>query len=258
MSNVGFWTYGFFASNPDTEQVPSFTANGVTFDGSSDYLSKASGLSNVIDGKSGTFSIWFRRTTSGTFERFLDNAGGGAADAFSIRIKTNNTIAIDARDSDTTVRLDMTTNATFTDTDWHHLLIAFDVSLSDASQLIYVDDVVDSRTLTTRIDGNIDFANTDTQTICAADGGAVKFQGDVAEFWGFYNTYVDISDTATRRKFITASGTPADLGATGQTPTGAQPHIFLSGDTSTWHQNKGKGGGFTENGALTISSNLLS
>jgi len=28
----------------------------------------------------------------------------------------------------------------------------------------------------------------------------------------------------------------------------------LSGDTATWHTNKGGGGGFTENGALTTSS----
>src|SRR3546814_7073174 len=39
--------------------------------------------------------------------------------------------------------------------------------------------------------------------------------------------------------------------ADGSTPTGSAPLVFLSGATASWHTNKGTGGGFTENGALT-------
>ena len=40
-------------------------------------------------------------------------------------------------------------------------------------------------------------------------------------------------------------------GPTCAMPTGKSPDICLTGPTEDWHTNKGTGGGFTENGALT-------
>ena len=84
--------------------------------------------------------------------------------------------------------------------------------------------------------------------------GSNKFNGDLADFWLDPGTYIDLSDPANRRKFRDASGNPVYLGADGSKPTGTAPDIFLSGNTEDWHTNKGTGGGFTENGALTDSA----
>ena len=80
--------------------------------------------------------------------------------------------------------------------------------------------------------------------------GSTLFDGDLADLY-FTNEYLDISVEANRREFIDASGKPVDLGVTGTNPTGSQPLLFFSGDTSSWHTNKGSGGGMTEVGALT-------
>jgi hypothetical protein len=78
---------------------------------------------------------------------------------------------------------------------------------------------------------------------------------EVAELYLNTKEFLDLSIEANRRKFISAAGKPADdLGASGEGPTGTNPTVFLSGDTVTWHTNKGSGGGFTEVGALTDAS----
>src|SRR3546814_17811034 len=75
---------------------------------------------------------------------------------------------------------------------------------------------------------------------------------DGADLWLDPGTYIDLSVTANRRKFVgSGAATSVDLGADGSTPTGTAPLVFLSGATADWHTNKGAGGGFTENGALT-------
>ncbi len=54
--------------------------------------------------------------------------------------------------------------------------------------------------------------------------------------------------------FIDGDGKPVDLGASGSTPTGNQPEVFMSGSTGSWHTNKGTAGGFTENGEITTAA----
>ena len=84
--------------------------------------------------------------------------------------------------------------------------------------------------------------------------GTLKLDGSIAELWFAPGVYIDLSVEENRRKFITDALRPANLGSDGSTPTGSAPLIYLSGATSSWHTNKGTGGGFTENGDLTDST----
>lgn len=68
------------------------------------------------------------------------------------------------------------------------------------------------------------------------------------------DNFIDFSNVTNRRLFIDAGGNPVNLGTDGSLPTGSAPDIFLSGDTDTWHVNKGTSGGFTENGTLTTAA----
>ena len=76
----------------------------------------------------------------------------------------------------------------------------------------------------------------------------------IADFYFNPTTYIDLSVTANRRKFISASLHPVDRGATGSIPTGTAPIMYQSGAVASWQTNKGTGGGFTLTGALTASS----
>lgn len=89
----------------------------------------------------------------------------------------------------------------------------------------------------------------------AADG----FIGSIAELWiapgqSLLDGSGDIP-LATRRKFISATGKPVNLGADGSTPTGTAPAIFLrrapAAAASTFATNLGTGGNFAITGTLT-------
>ncbi len=116
----------------------------------------------------------------------------------------------------------------------------------------YINDV-SSYTDIAYIDDIIDLDTEGLWRIGASTSGAAsgKLDGDIADLRIDFGTYIDLSVEANRRKFISSSGRPVDLGSDGSVPTGSAPDIFLSGDTATWHTNDGVGGGFTENGALT-------
>lgn len=81
--------------------------------------------------------------------------------------------------------------------------------------------------------------------------GFGAFEGDMAELYFAPGQYLDFSVEANRRKFITWSGVPEDLGSDGSTPTGAAPAIYMSGDSSNFATNQGSGGAFTVSGTLT-------
>lgn len=81
--------------------------------------------------------------------------------------------------------------------------------------------------------------------------------GYLADYWIGAGQLIDFSVMANRRKFISASGKPVNLGADGSIPTGTAPAVFLrrapSGAAATFANNLGTGGDFTITGSLTNS-----
>ena len=86
--------------------------------------------------------------------------------------------------------------------------------------------------------------------------GNLDFVGGMSEFW-FDTARLDFSVEANRRKFVSATGKPVDVGTDGSTPTGSAPEIYLSvrpGDAAAdFVTNRGTGNNFTQNGTLTLS-----
>jgi hypothetical protein len=122
---------------------------------------------------------------------------------------------------------------------------------------IYIDDAVPSLTVNnTGANAAIGYATSLTNVIVGAQSaaGASKLDGDLSEVYINHAASLDLSIEANRRKFISATLKPVNLGATGSLPTGTAPIMFFSGATASWETNKGSGGGFTENGALTTAS----
>jgi len=145
---------------------------------------------------------------------------------------------------------------------WHNICGAANMGFDAGSRLfpLYVDDV--AQVVTTNPspfggDGDVGTAFTMTFNGVTVDipntlGSALDTY-DCADYWFAPNVYIDFTQTANRRKFISAAGKPVDLGADGSTPTGTAPAIFLSGDASPtgFQFNKGTGGAFTLTGTLT-------
>ena len=237
----------FFAQNPETE----YTANAVTFDGTNDYLSHTSAFAGVTDGKQITVSFWARFETypSATFQ-ILGSQPGRASISYSGN--GTETMQLVLRDTSNVLNTNVGCGPDpHVAGVWYHHLISVDTSTGTAN--CYVDDADSMQTFTAPTDATLDFDMT-SWAIGSTHSGNSKLDGQIADLWIDFGTYIDFSIEANRRKFISAAGYPVNLGANGSIPTGSTPDIFLSGDTATWHTNDGTGGGFTETGALTDGS----
>ncbi|MCB9988798.1 MAG: hypothetical protein H6868_05600 [Rhodospirillales bacterium] len=225
--------------------------NAVECDGVNDYLMRGADLTGNADSKKVSGSLWFRKNVTGQVGVLYIVEGG----RFLIQTEVGNKVRVkgDISAGGTTV-LSLASTTTITDTGWHHLLFSADLDVPGSAKM-YIDDVDVSNVVTfDGASGNIDFTAAE-HAVCSNASSADLFDGDVADLWLDFGTYIDFSVAANRRKFIDADGNPVPLGKNGEGPTGTSPIVFLSGDTADWHTNKGTGGGFTENGALTDAVN---
>ena len=221
-----------------------YRAQGVHFD-TATYL-QANSMVGVTNSKKVTFSLWFRlNNLNAGGHTFLATASHGLA--VGITGVSNKQITITGNNgTDLSV---VTTSAVISDLNWHHILLSLD--MSDSSKLhLYLDDTeITALTVTTFNDNNLAFNGS---TALAENIWAV----DMADLWVDYGTYMDLTQTGNRRKFISAAGAPVYLGADGSVPTGTQPEIFFTGDPSTWNTNKGTAGGFN-NGSGTVTGSTI-
>lgn len=219
-----------------------YTPQGIHFDGTSDYLvnNAASGISTKL--YSG--SLWFRRNSiTGTNQRLFSSTNFRSSlyfistDAFMI---TGNPAAGSALTVET---------PPITDFNWHHIMFSFDMT-NVAKRHIFLDgiDITGSSTFNSYLNNAIQF-NVAQHSVGAYVNGTDKFNGDIADLWLDWGTYIDLGDPANRLKFY--NNGPVYLGSDGSLPTGSQPDIYLTGATSAWHTNLGTDGGFTKTGTLT-------
>lgn len=229
-----------------------FKVKAVTFDGTNDWISRASDFSGNADGKTGIFSLWFNlQGGNGNLQNFYYCGGGvsyiqrTADDAF-----TNNRFADGVTGNGYKTS---TTNTYQSGGGWVHALYSWDVA-NNLGHMYFNDSDVETSNTNTNV--TIDYTVA-THLIGAADAGANKFNGYMAEVYMNFAEYLDITVEANRRKFISAAGKPVELGDTGALPTGSQPICYQSvrpGDSaSDFITNRGSGGNFTENGALALS-----
>ena len=242
---------------------PTYAAEAVTFDGTNDYLTKTTGVTGMTDNKTFTFSSWFFvNSSSNSNDGFISGNTPGAqgAAAFNIhRQDSSDKIVLKAGVHSTTegthaIKEQVVSNTVITKNTWHHLLISMDAATGTFH--LYLDDVDDSAAPTVNnltVDWTVDnYSAAGTYSGFAPIGSF--FYGDLADEW-FDTTYMDFSVTANRRKFISATKKPVDLGTDGSTPTGSSPDIFFTGDEAAFVTNQGTMGAFTENGTITNSSN---
>lgn len=226
-----------------------YRTGAVVFDGTDDYLTTASDPSGAADSKVGIHSVWFKLNGGdGTDMRFGPRTGVGF---FDVRRRTDNKIDYRAFSPSLTQIISAITTTTYTaGSAWRHLLVSWNLATSTFH--LYVDDVdvLDTGTLSL-VDDNIDHTLGEAWSIGATNTGGVKLNGEMAEFYFNIAEYLDLSVEANRRRFISGTKKPADLGPQGRTPTGNQPIIYLKGPASSFATNLGYGGNLTVSGALT-------
>ncbi len=225
-----------------------YRAKAVTYNGSTDYLSRSSALSGLSDGTDGTLSFWMKIPSGDGTSRSLFqiwSTGVGAPKLFA-DLTGGNLLTLTGRNSGGTTRLTLTTASTLlAGTGWRHII----GSWQSGSGGLYIDGALDVSGGST---GAINYAAT-TLGIAARPDGTNKFTGDLAEVF-FHPSFIDLSVAANLQKFRTAGGKPAAVGSDGSGPLGVQPIVYLTGPASTAGTNKGSGGNYTINGAPTDAS----
>lgn len=233
-----------------------YIAEAVVFDGTNDYLSKTSALTGAADGKTFTISAWVYLNGTGKYQSiyWMSTTTVGSSWRMFLRVTNFQQFECQARNAAGSSIFLMQSHSTeaISGSTWAHIVISVDLGNSKAH--LYVDDVATinpSQITNDNIDWTVPYSN-----ISAYSDGAGKLDADMAEVY-FTDEYLDISVESNRRKFITADGTPTDLGSDGSTPTGTQPLVYFKGAASVWNAgtNAGSGGNFTMTGAVADSSN---
>ena len=231
-----------------------YTALGVNFDGSNDWLVRGSAGTNftgISDGTEITCSFWFKPVDSGGGSRRLFT---NSDDSFYIEQTDAELINVFVG-STTGATLCFCRSSALSYDVWNHVAFSFDAGT--ATPQLYINGSSDLTNIDTPATGTINLnSSTGTPSVGAAANGADKTTSDMADIW-FGTTRLDWSDSAVMAKFRTVAGKPVNLGADGSTPTGSAPIGYFSRrDTvaSSFATNKGTGGGMTINGTLTNSS----
>jgi hypothetical protein len=243
--------YAAFASGTEA-----LTTQGAKFDGTNDYLTRGANLTGAANSKVGTIAC--RINIAGSNNRYIFefiDVTTTQRGKFQIVNSTNKlTVQMDrASSSSSAVFIESTTSYTSAD-GWLNILISWDC-LNDTEGQLYVNDASDYNAAASSLSNfEADYSVGTEWIIGGQNGGISLWNGDI-EFL-YFNTAVaiDFSVEANRRLFFAADGRPVlSPTGTGSEATGTAPIIYLAGDYSTWHTNKGTGGGFTVNGALAAA-----
>lgn len=133
----------------------------------------------------------------------------------------------------------------------HTLLVSCDLALGYASGChAYFDgSSIKPGAANTFTDDTMDLAHVTVWDILCGSAGNGNYHVDLAYFWVESGVFLDFSNSAVRDEFLFAN-----MGATGDGPTGSQPDIFITGpaaDYSGGTANKGSAGAWTLVGAVT-------
>jgi hypothetical protein len=223
------------------------------FDGTNDHMARNAALTGAVAGGVGLVSFWLRLDGGDAATNTVlygDNSG-------SIRLQVlrnaSNKFQVQGRNSSNSIILSMVSSGTYTaGASWIHVLMSW--RLSTGTGQLYINDVADLAASPTLTSGSVQL-NCNNWTCGAPVGLSSRLNGALAELY-LAPTYLDLSVESNRRKFSTADGKPADLGANGSTPTGSAPLIYLSlrsGDAVTdFATNRGGGGNFGITGTLDL------
>lgn len=231
-----------------------YTANATDFDGTNDYMARGAALTGAVDGPLGIFNVWFRMDAASVGAPRILFQGENGTVAFNLNAVDGFSFSL--FNSASTRSLTYVSTTTFTTGGWHQLLVSWDTNAGAGSKLIKVmiDGVQDTGVVT---DASLAFSSYYQDTnwgIGASEIGSSKFNGCLSELYFNIVAYLDVTTAPNLALFRTALGKPANLGATGATPTGSQPTIYLPSAAGSFETNAGSGGNFAVTGALDVCS----
>lgn len=231
-------------------RTDALTCDAADFDGTNDILKRGANFTGIANSKKGILSLWVRLDAVSFSAIFVGKVS--STDSKLLLAINSGTFTLDIlRASASSTVLTLASNGSKSTGIWYHVLMAWDRAAGVG--YCYVNDV-DESNLTNGSDENAPYTSMVDWHVGAHVNDTLKTDGCVADVYFAPGQYIDISVESNRRKFITADGTPAKLGATGDTPTGTAPILYShldDGETANnLAINRGTGGNLTVTGGL--------
>ncbi len=211
-----------------------YDANAVRFNGTP-WLTRGSDLTNNSNGTDGTFSIYVNFMGGDGVRQYIGNSEG---DRWNCYKESNNKIYFNWFNGASFDRQLISSNTYTTASGWIHIYSSWQSNTAH----LYINGSQDEGTNSANAN-TIDYTRTEW-AIGANDAGGNRLNAEVADLWLSLSQYWAPGTGIS--KFRDAQGKPVDLGADGSGP-GVTPILFLSGETASWHTNKGPGEGLTVN-----------
>lgn len=237
--------------------LPLVTCDAADFDGTNDYATRGAGLTGAADSKKLTFVTWLNSTATGAEQRILVSADplGGINSVVNIQKNATNKLVVLGENAAASQILHIS-SAINIPSGWTCVLCSVDMADTGKRHIYFGDTSSLSATIYT--DDTLDITSPDW-IVGARGDGALKFTGGMAELMLWPGVYIDFSQTANRRKFVSSSGKPVDPSATGGAiaTLGAPAIYFHLNDAETANNfvanddGGATGGAFTVTGALT-------
>jgi hypothetical protein len=231
--------------------------NAVDYNGSTDYLSRASALAGAPDTGVGIISVWFRVDGGdGTDRPIITFIASGSSPAVRVVLAFDNFLRFSFIDVAKGGFYDFTfTSTVLASSSWNHALCNYNHNATSGSRTaqLYLNGVsgvsvgADSGPAFTA-----DYATSGITASIAREGSAY-YNGALAELYFAPGQSLDLSMSANREKF-NSGNRPVFLGLDGSLPTGTAPAIYLPNPAATVNVNAGTGGNFTINGSPTVAS----
>lgn len=206
------------------------------FDGSTYLYSTGSWCASVSYSDDQTFSVWGRPESDSSTRGICDNNGNRGP---QVTRNSSNHLTAKLRSDAPAVILDWTGAGTFDSAaGWFHFYWHWHKAATSTFEA-WVNgshDTTAPSTLTNNVQtrpGGYD------PYIGSVESGGSKWIGDIGELWA--DVLVGYAASTYLSGFI-SGGFPVDLGATGATPTGAQPDHYHSGDATDFPTNNGNEG----------------
>ena len=232
-------------TTPVSGEVP---PEGVSFDGTNDYLKRTSDMTGNADGKTFTLSFWVYPSGAGV-HRVISFGGN----RLYFTVSANGEYGAGAQNSSGSNIFVMAATSGYpyvAFNTWNHVLLSINLANSSERHL-YINDGNIPPQWQTYTNQNIDFTNSE-MGVGAYTLGSAAYKtkaGRLAHVFLDY-TYRDLSTTSNRRLFIDADGKPADS----DTLAALNPIMYMPLiDAATAGSNSGTGGDFTVNGVLATA-----
>jgi len=238
-SGSPIYTTELEAEIPDTAWSP------VTFDGTNDTMLHGGSLTGLVNGITGTFAFRVAPAANGTVQDICTVGNGRGIIQRNSANRYQLTLA-NAADVDIVIFLATTTHVIADGA--RTILVSWNLDTVPVCNF-YIDGVSQGTAATLTAD-TVGYTN-GTPNWGAFGTPAYPpgiFNGD-AIFLYFDDSYIDLSVSANRDKFL-----QANIGATGDGITGSDPLVYITGDASDWNDvggiNFGTGGPFYMSGEV--------